>query len=471
MPQCPLRNPQIKGSSLQAWPHGELGASKHYPAGCQLSFSARNVRRLSPLRWRSGSRARALPLSVVWLARLLLRLTSWASMRLPMHRLRQKDSLAFVIGAGATTYGLLVMWEGLSRASSRFGDFQIDGARAIRDGIPIWVPSSDVATVPFRSPAFYGHLLYLILYPLSFLPDGTDRAVFAFLNCVLLVLAVLVLARVANLDSLRSAIFFSFIASSTPTLVAIGNSQTSVLVLSLCAVGLLRPGTLQALCFGLASFKLSFLPNLMGATIGMGRKADAIKFLFGLAVPAIAFVALTGRLNDLVAPFVAQLGGPKVALGHGDLLSVLRIAGLSSVQVLALCVVASAVFSHCVTRFLVSRGHCSLVILGLTMLVSLVTLGHLTYDYVVLAPLVAFWLSRPLSRVTIGLLTLTYLQINSGKFLDTWEWLANSSISSLWLGTAGGVFFSLCLNVVILLLALFDSGRRCDSGRRLTNAI
>ena len=354
------------------------------------------------------------------------------------------------------------MLEGLSRASSRFGDFQIDGAHAIREGISIWGPSSDVASEHFRSPAFYGHLLYLILYPFSFLPDGTDRTFFAVLNCILLVFAAYVLAKISDLSALRSAIFFAFVATSTPTLVAIGNSQTSILVLSFCTAGLLRQGTLQSLCFGLASFKLSFLPNLMGATFGLRRKGDSLMFFAGVISPALVLVAATGREGDFAAPFVAQRDGPQMALGQGDLLTVFRIAGFNSAQILALCIVASMLFTTCVTRYLLSRGHAPLVILGFTMHVSLLTLGHLVYDYLVLAPLIAFWLSRSFSIMTLSLLSLAFLQMNSGKFLDVGGWLLNNQMSSLWLGTAEGVFFSFFLNTVIFSLAFFHAGRVCQ---------
>ena len=356
--------------------------------------------------------------------------------------------IRLMAGAGA----LASCAVGFALATQNFVDFQIDGARGILSGVNIYDPSEFSA----RSAPNYGHLLYFVLSPLTILGDLTARAVFAVLNLIFSVAVVILISRRMGLTNGELTHVALIMFLSTPFRVALGNSQTSLLFLFL--ILLFSGGNLRFFGYGLGAFKFSFAPPFATLAVISGARAT-VAFVSAVTLPALAAVVITSDISTMIGPLARQIGAPQVAFGYGDLLTLFRHLGLEgpfvTLAVAFLCLLAS---------LLLLRKHeevGSPIIEAL--ILSLLFLPHLIYDFVVLIVPYAWFISRPKSRLrSVGLLTILAIM-----FLQTVSNLVFVPLTKL--GVPSNLrlqetsFFS-CLLIFTLLLTLLSIYKREQMG-------
>jgi hypothetical protein len=337
---------------------------------------------------------------------------------------------------------------GLVLATQNFVDFQIDGAKGILSGVNIYDPSEFSA----RSAPNYGHLLYFILSPLTILGDLTARTLFAVLNLTLSVVVLMLIARRMGLRSSELAHVALILFLSTPFRVTLGNSQTSLLFLFL--ILLFSGKSLRFFGYGLGAFKFSFAPPFATLAVISGPRA-LVAFGSAVTLPALAAVAITSDFSTMVGPLARQIGAPQVAFGYGDLLTLFRHLGIEgafvTLGVACLCALASLLLLR-------SHEEVGSPVIG-ALILSLLFLPHLIYDFVVLIVPYAWFISRPKSRLRsaglLSILAIMFLQTVSNLVFVSLRRLGVPSNLSL---DETSVFS--CLLIFTLLVTLLSIYKR-----------
>lgn len=263
-------------------------------------------------------------------------------------------------------------------------DFRIDAARVLAVGVS-----------PFEGAeggTFYLHALYVGLLPLGWLSDAGARLAFGLLNVGLGLLLVRTLARGLELDRLTTVVLGLIMVTSTPFRVTVGNAQTGLIVLALAApFFVLRGRSGAALVGGISLVKWSFAPLLLWVLV---RRRVRDLLLFGV-IPLSGFLIFGSMVSDLsssnlLRPFV-QERAILVDLGHADLMTLVRqLVGDGGVAIVAPLVLMAGLSVVIVRTFRDER-----IAFAALLIVSLVTVYHLSYDLIALLPAVAISLGRP----------------------------------------------------------------------------
>jgi hypothetical protein len=301
-------------------------------------------------------------------------------------------------------------------------DFKIGLARRLAAGLD-----------PYAVGADYGHLAYLLLAVLAPLDDLSARFVWAGVNIAAGISAALVVARAFHLDGvMRMRLVLMFLAS-TPFRVAVGNAQVSLVLLVAASLLLLPPTRARTMLSGVAYFKWTF-----AAPLGLFMLARRGWRDFGLwTVPAgagfVGYAALTGRFSAeaVLAPVLRRADNPNGLLewsGHGDLMTVLGLSGVSDRWNLVISSGLLVVLSVALARTFRSDRLAVAAACGL----SLPLVFHLPYDYVFLLPALAAGFERRREvkgRLLIGVCAIEFFADAPLKALRTIDRLLPDAIS------------------------------------------
>jgi hypothetical protein len=369
-----------------------------------------------------------------------------------------------VLGGLLVVGALLSVAAGLRNGFLIATDFKIDLARLLWSG-------GD----PYSAGADYGHLAYLLLTPLAPLDDQFARLLWALVNLSAGVGAGLITARAFNLDAEMQVRLVLIFVASTPFRVAVGNAQVSLILLLAASLLLLPRTSMRAVASGVAYFKWTFAAPL-GLFVLVRRGLRD----FGLwIVPALVgfacYSVLTRSLSweALLAPVLRRADNPNGLLewlGHGDLMTVLGLWGVSDTWNLGISAGALVILSVVVARsFRTER-----LAVAAACALSLPLVFHLAYDYVFLLPAFAAGLERRrevAGRLLVGVCMIEFFADVPAKLLRIGGSFFPEAISSdeglarffAFLIDFGGwpvalpaatVHFVLLMSVLVLLAAL-----------------
>lgn len=285
----------------------------------------------------------------------------------------------------------------IGNALENSDDFRLDAARALASGVN-----------PFdgaEGGTFYLHGLYVLLLPLTGLEDVTARAVYAAMNILMGIAVVLMLSRALNLGRDRTLFLLLVMAASMPFRVTVGNAQTGLIILAFSApLFLFGRRRWPSLGAGLSLVKWSFAPPL---ALWILLRRSIGTSLLAAATPVVGFLifaALTAdfSLMNLLRPALREreiLVDP----GYADLMTLIRLAAGDGPATLVVPALAMAAASFAVVR----RFHEERTAYAALLIISLVTVYHLSYDLIVLLPAAAVALREPRRPAARGILLIS----------------------------------------------------------------
>jgi len=251
----------------------------------------------------------------------------------------------------------------------------------------------------------YLHGLYLALTPLGILDFGPAKLIWAVLNVGFATTAALALCRTARLSRFMSAMIIAIFLAATPTRIAIGNGQQTLLVLlaATIAFSASRPAIAGvSLCLSLV--KYSFFPLSLWF---LARRRYAVLIFAAIAtgLAAIVFSIRTDVPLSLafVEPFLVSRVG--TSQGTADIMSVtdLVLGGIGSPVSYLAAISVLAVTAGLFWRD--SRFRDPLFGFSVLGIISLIAFKHLDYDQAFLLPLavIAFgYRARMRTRLVLG---------------------------------------------------------------------
>lgn len=304
------------------------------------------------------------------------------------------DALRRTIIRGLGTGGLLAVLTiaalasvlaGLRNAAVFSVDFQWSAARLLLEGDdPYRFVGQEGPAGPLIVSAPYTHLLYVMLLPIALLGLEPARIAWASINILMVLTACYLIAQSLELDRRRAIILTLITLASTPFRVGLGNAQTSLLVL-LTVAALFRPWSHRHLLVAGVSFtKWSFAPPIAVLLLLRGSLAHLALASTASILGFLSFAALTGDLSleALLRPLLIQIESPVVNPGYADAMTALRLSGVPWALVASLSLVLLIAGSVGVARTFRSDLLASMTV----SVVSLATVNHLSYDLILLVP-------------------------------------------------------------------------------------
>ena len=320
-------------------------------------------------------------------------------------------------------------------------DFQWSGTRLLlhhHDPWAIYLSGDPGHEILMSQIPLYLHELYVLLLPFAFLPFSKAKILWAVCNVCFVLILGWSLARLCELDRLKTWLLFVLVLMSTPFRVTVGNGQNDALVL-MC-IGLWAFAYTQrqrGLLLGIAYLKYSFPPILVVFLL-LRRKWKLL--LYSIIPPLIGFAFAdvwlsTGWRTLAFDPFrteIHQTGG--FVLGLTDIMSVseafLRSLAHTSewltrlpygIAVLVACAIAAYFARNCSEV----DGR---ILLACLLMASLTCFQHMIYDFLVLIFSVAVALKSNASvarnLVMVLIAYFWYLE----RILDIRRWESNPLI-------------------------------------------
>ena len=244
----------------------------------------------------------------------------------------------------------------------------------------------------------YLHLLYVLLLPFTYLPWAAAKAAWAVCNVAAGALSIHLVARA---NGLRGAAYLfavgTFLAAG-PFSHALGGGQQSLFVLlALAAAWTWRNSAAGGFWLAVGVVKYSFLPPL-GLWLLMERRIMTLAIAALITVLALCLFAALSGADLVIATFEPlRVSAQATHVGIGDAMSFARVLGADqqfgavAPYILGLCCASAGVSVVWRCRSTLDDA----VIFALLNIVSLFSLFHQVYDYVLLLPLFCCALTFP----------------------------------------------------------------------------
>ena len=371
-------------------------------------------------------------------------------MQMPSPRLRQWTSwsrnplLRAVVAVLLGGLALISIVQGFRNAVRFSTDFQWSPTVLLSAGVnPYQValegnPEGKILLSQFPP---YLHLLYMVMLPLAYLSYAPAKFTWAALNFGFACASLVMLTRLFRLSALQGALLAALFFLSTPYRNTVGNGQTSLMCLLTFLIAWVYQNRNEAgagASLGLMLTKYSFAPPVFLWFFVRGKLTMLFLSLVCLMAGWLMFSWICHE-----SP-LATLGQPvKVASlyseseGGGDIMTVLQSFGLDGpvlggLRLSAIVGIAMSCLWVVVLRFKAVRMTEPEQLAALC-LVSLLSIRHLAYDFVFLAPVAALAFGLPrLSQACVmaslayfwfGLKLLTGMDI-AGKWVELLGFLA-----------------------------------------------
>ena len=368
----------------------------------------------------------------------------------------RQNKLCAALLVALWTLALASIAQGFRHAAHFSTDFQWSPTVLLSEGVnPYQVAISGNAEGRLLMSQYppYLELLYIVMLPLAYLPYTLAKLSWAILNLGFACASLAILARLFRLSAFQGALLASLFFLSTPYRNTVGNGQTSLLCLLTFLIAWIyenRNETASGASLSLLLTKYSFAPPI-GLWFLLRGKLKML--LISLALLTVGWLLFSWMCHENPLKILGQ--PVKVASlyaeseGGGDIMTLVQSFGWDRPVVgdLRLSAVIGLLTSCVWVGFLrlksarLTRNDC----LAALCLVSLLSIRHLAYDLVFLAPVMALTFSRPrLSQIALiaalaylgfGLKLLTVLDI-AGRWVELLSFLAINFMLVLVLATA-----------------------------------
>lgn len=294
--------------------------------------------------------------------------------------------------------------QGFANAIQNSQDFQWSPARLFWSGnnpYQVYLEGNKSKGLILIQNPNYAQLLYILFLPFASMSFAVAKVAWAIINIVLATTSALLSAKIFGLSRPQGWTAAALFMMSTPTRVAIGNGQHSLLILSALVLSLAtgefargRVGlgeaqfagsrlTLSSFLAGLTYLKYSFSPTLGVAFLRRYGVHFFVLTWIPVLVGLILFALWTGG-NMLSMEFLSQpfrVASRAVFFGAGDLLSLLKFSlpkdGVKEKLATLFCLVLAGAVPF------LARPRCQgLEWWSFCSIASLTFVTHLLYDYV-----------------------------------------------------------------------------------------
>lgn len=307
---------------------------------------------------------------------------------------------------------------GIATAVRQSQDLQWSGARIYASGrspYEVYLNGDIDGEFALSQLPNYAHHLYVLLQQFGLLDFDSAKVLWCSLSLCCGGAAIYTLLNHFPLDRWTGTAICCLFVMSTPFRVTLGNGQFGLVALS-CFICLRGSANLNSIAAGLGSAKYSFAPPFFVEECVRRGWRGASLFLL---MPTICFLLFcnkvgTNPLRSIIRPL--EVARESVGSGAGDLMSVL--AGPLGVP--DLWAGACGLFLCGLLSLWAVRLADRLQSIALLCLAALLSLKHLSYDYVFLLPLA--WMSFSLESRWVRDLTWTYI---------AWTWFGAKIVDTL----------------------------------------
>jgi len=234
----------------------------------------------------------------------------------------------------------------------------------------------------------YAHATFILFSPFSYLEWDLAKLTWSIINLFLAFLSSYFFLKYAGLNKTVSFFLICIFCISTPFRNCIGNGQLSFLVLLCHTAFFLRNDLLKSFFMGVSFIKYSFTP-IIAFTLFLkgGLKQLLISVTFCFIGWLFFSVYLNQKIFDtLFQPILVGLNGFDAGLARGDLYTLFnKIFNLLGIKDSFIIIIIIFCVTFIFSKY-ISKLTDPLQIVGLMLIISLFTFGHLIYDYVVLFP-------------------------------------------------------------------------------------
>ncbi len=344
---------------------------------------------------------------------------------------------------------------GVRNALHQSQDFQWSGERVLLQHVDPWAvylagdPKHRFLGTQIPN---YLPILYVLIVPFGLLPLLYANVAWALANVIFAVVAAVATSRAFEIERWQTLGLIGLMMMATPTRIAIGNGQQSLLVLMVWCLTLLtaRLSVRGAALSGIAYFKYSFAPPMIFFLLfRRGVRAFALSLLPAAAGIVLVWLWLTGgrqpaeMLRLVWEPVGVSRDGFKPDSGDPNLMNVLEqvLHGWPATTV-GRVEIATAVVVCVVISFFAFRVHREADVrwqMAVMATMSYALFKHHVYDAVVLLIPLAYAVRhrrKPAAKVVLG--SIVYL-----FFLE--RVLQASGVGSFWLLPMGFVAVMLTL--------------------------
>jgi hypothetical protein len=312
----------------------------------------------------------------------------------PQPRLRWLGYAGLAVLSALAAKGLV---EGVYYALQYSQDFQWSPTVLLSEGRDAYdwylAGNADERIILSQEPN-YLHLLYVLLLPFAALPWPVAKAAWALCNAGMGVGCGVLLAREAGLRGIVAAAAVATFLAASPVAHAIGNGQQSLLaLLALTLAWRARDRASGGVAAAVGASKYSFAPPVL-LWLLLERRASAIAAAAVTGLAGLgAYAWLCGRTPLAVLAEPLQVSARATHVGLADVMSLARALQFETAAVylagLAVCGLGVALLWRR------RRELDDFAIFALLCQLSLFTLFHHLYDYVLLAPLFCRALTFP----------------------------------------------------------------------------
>lgn len=339
-----------------------------------------------------------------------------------------RQGLLFSRKPGVRTAASVLLWalalvsivQGFRHAVRVSTDFQWSPTVLLSEGVNPYqaaLSGNEGGRILLSQFPAYLHFLYIVMLPLAYLPYTLAKLTWAALNFGFACACLLILTRLFRLSSSQATLLAALFFLSTPYRNTVGNGQTSLL----CLLTLLVAWSLQnrnqvgaGVSLGLLLTKYSFAPPVVLWFLVRNRLTMLIVGLLVLTTGWLIFSWLCHEnpVSTLSQPVeVAALYSESE--GGGDIMTLVQAFGLDRIVIGGLRL--SAIFGILTSSVWIgvlrlrairlTESEC----LAALCLISLLSIRHLAYDFVFLAPVAALAFSLPRLAQACVIASLAYL--------------------------------------------------------------
>lgn len=297
----------------------------------------------------------------------------------------------------------------------------------------------------------YGHLLYIILAPLTFFEWETVKIIWAIISVISFILIILIFYK-ANISTPFLLLITSLLIIGYPLSNTIGNGQISILIgLFVSIAWFYRKKSFFITMFALSIVfvKYSFgLPILFGFFLaGYYKEVSGAIFINLITVLIYSYLFDIGFIEAFILPFKVAMTA--TGIGPIDLMSLERLLIMKNIIELKisylLVPIIYGVFSLIVLKY--KKDILDSEIISLSIFLSLVTFFHLGYDHVMF--LIAILILKSVLKANDN-----YLILFSLVSVLLWQCGRLSSLFNLELECAMnmGIFYTSTISLFFIVL-------------------
>lgn len=241
---------------------------------------------------------------------------------------------------------------------------------------------------PVQYPV-YAHATYILFFPFAYLDWSSAKLLWSIINTLLGFIIVLFLCQKSKINFFNTYFIVSLFFLSVPFRNCVGNGQITFIILASFCFLLLKGTKLKSLFLGLSYIKYSFAP-ILSAVIYF--KYGIKNFIISGLLIFTGWILFSVYLEQNVfytamQPLQAGLKGFDAGLARGDLFTILNFLKKFYIDIDIYVIIALIIIFNIYIAKKISKINDNFLLLSLILVGTLLSFGHLMYDFIVLLPM------------------------------------------------------------------------------------